>query len=56
MHGLALLHLQKIPTKMLLFLEGSDHQPWEAWLEHFFSQHTHRYLFLLLDVEMVSLS
>lgn len=54
MYHLAMLHLQKIPTKMLLFLEGSD-QTWEAWSEHFFSQHTHQYLFLLLGVEIVSL-
>ena len=54
MYSLAVLHLQKIPTKMLLFLEGSD---WarEAWSEHRFSQHTHQYLFLLLGVEIVSL-
>lgn len=54
MYSLAVLHSQKIPTKILLFLEGSD-QAWEAWLEHCFSQHTHQYLFLLLGVEIVSL-
>lgn len=53
-YGLAVLHLQKIPTKMLLFLEGTD-QAREAWLEQCFSQHTHQYLFLLLGVEIVSL-
>jgi len=53
-YGFAVLHLQRIPTKMLLFLEGSN-RAWEAWSEHCLSQHAHQYLFLLLGVEIVSL-
>lgn len=49
-----MLLLQKIPTKKLLVLEGSDGAQEASW-EHCFSQHTHRYLFLLLGVEIVSL-